>query len=47
MRCVRTCPQNARTLGKVFHKMAYLLLKNLTKENKQTQVYITCNRETT
>lgn len=47
MRCIRTCPQNARTLGKVFHKMAYLLLKNLTKENKQTQVYITCNRETT
>lgn len=47
MRCVRTCPQNARTLGKVFDKMAYLLLKNLTKENKQTQIYVTCNKETT
>lgn len=41
MRCVYICPQNARTLGKVFNQMAYILLKNLTKENKESQIYIT------
>lgn len=45
MRCVRICPQKARTLGKIIDRIAYLLMKNLTKENKQSQLFFTCDFE--
>lgn len=45
MRCVRVCPQKARTLGKIIDRIAYLLLKSLTKENRQSQIFFTRDYE--
>lgn len=45
MRCVRVCPQKARTLGTIIDRVAYLLLKSLTKEDRQSQIFFTTDYE--